>query len=120
MALGKIYIVRNEMIPLMDVLTKVIRLDPDNADAYYNLGILYYNSNDYDNAKRFFNRAIQINNHLNSHLYLAYIFELEGNLDMAIKHLRLRIHYKTGSDDEFAEEARKHLYKLMHPKKTDK
>lgn len=114
MALGKIYIVRDEMINIMNVLTKVINLDPKNSDAYYNLGILYYNSKDYENAKRFFHRAIDIDNHLNSYLYLAYISEIEGELDKAIAYLRKRIHFKTGSDDEFAEEARKHLYKLMH------
>ncbi|MBN2008297.1 tetratricopeptide repeat protein [candidate division KSB1 bacterium] len=115
MALGKIYIVRNEMLPIMDILTKVIKLDPTNTDAYFNLGILYYNSNDIDNAKRFFEKAIEIDNHLNSHLYLAYINELRGDMENAVNELRLRIRYKTGPDDEFAEEARKHLYKIMHP-----
>ena len=118
MALGKIYIVRNEMSNIKDVFNKVIELDPDHSDAYYNLGILYYNSNDYKNASRLFNRAIAIDNHLNSYLYLAYISELEGDLDKAIEYLRKRVHFKTGSDDEFAEEARKHLFKLIQSDST--
>ena len=64
---------------------------------------------------RFFEKAIEIDNHLNSHLYMAYIYELRGDMDNAVKHLRLRIRHKTGPDDEFAEEARKHLFKIMHP-----
>jgi tetratricopeptide (TPR) repeat protein len=120
MALGKIYIVRNEMFPIMDVLTRVIKIDPTNSDAYYNLGILYYNSNDYDNAVRFFEKAIAIDNHLNSHVYLAYIYEARGDVDKAISYLRLRIRNKTGPNDEYAEEARRHLFNLMHPDTVQK
>jgi tetratricopeptide (TPR) repeat protein len=113
MELGKLYIVRNEMFELMDILNRTIELAPRNSNVYYNLGILYYNIKDYKNSKRFFQRAIEIDNHLNSYLYLAYINELEGNIEKAIYYLRQRIHYKTSYEDEFAEEARKHLFKLI-------
>jgi TPR repeat protein len=119
MMLGKIYILRNEFIPITDVLNKIIALDPNNSDAYYNLGILYYNLKDNENAKRFFDRAIEIDNHLNSYLYLAKIYEMSGQKDKAIECLRFRIRNKTGPDDEFYEEARKHLFKLMHPAEKD-
>ncbi|MBD3288259.1 tetratricopeptide repeat protein [candidate division KSB1 bacterium] len=118
MALTKIHIVRNEVMPALNLLEKVIKLDPDRADAFYNLGIVYYNTEDFDNAKRFFKRAIEISNHLNSYLYLAYINEKEGDKEQAIAYLRKRIHYKTGFDDEFAEVAREHLYKLIHQDST--
>ncbi len=114
MALGKIYIVRNEILKIIEIYNRVLELEPNNSDAYYNLGILYYNSKDYDNAEQFLKRAIAIDNHLNSHLYLAYLYEIKGEYDQAIKHLRKRIHYRKGLDDEFAEEARKHLFKLLH------
>ncbi len=114
MALSKVFLVRNNVVQALELLDKVVTHDPLNADAFYNLGIVYYNSEDIENAKRFFKRAIEISNHLNSYLYLAYISEQEGNKEEAIAYLRKRIHFKTGFDDEFAEEARKHLYKLMH------
>lgn len=114
MSLGKIFIMRNEMIDIVSIFNRIIELDPKNSDAYYNLGILYYNAKDYENASRFFQRAIALDNHLNSYLYLAFISEIDGKIDEAVEYLRKRIRYKTGPDDEFAEEARKHLYKLVH------
>lgn len=115
MALGKIYLVRNDILKIIEVFNRVIKLEPNNSDAYYNLGILYYNSEDYDNSYKFLQRAIAIDNHLNSHLYLAYLYEVRGDIENAIKHLRMRIRYRKGFDDVFAEEARKRLYDLMHP-----
>ena len=119
MALGKIYLVRNDILKIIDVFNRVIELAPNNSDAYYNLGILYYNSEDYDNAEKFFKRAIAIDNHLNSHLYLAYLYEIQGDMEKAIYHLRMRIRYRKGLDDVFAEEARKRLYDLMHHDNSD-
>ena len=118
MALGKIYLVRNEILKIIEVFNRVIELEPDNADAYYNIGILYYNSKDFDIAEKLFLRAIAIDNHLNAHLYLAYLYENKGDYDKAIKYLRKRIHYRKGLDDEFAEEARKHLFKLLNRDST--
>ena len=114
MALGKIYLVRNDILKIIEIYNKVLELEPNNSDAYYNLGILYYNSKDYENAEKFLRRAIAIDNHLNAHLYLAYVYEINNNYDKAIEQLRKRIHYRKGLDDEFAEEARKHLFKLLH------
>ncbi len=114
MALGKNYMLKRDVLKIIEVYNRVIALDPYNADAFYNLGVWYYNSEDYKNAERFFRRAIAINNHLNSHLYLAYLYEMQGEMDKAIEHLRYRIKFRKGFDDEFAEEARKHLYNLLH------
>lgn len=117
MALGKIYLARNELLKIIEVYNRVLELEPNNSDAYYNLGILYYNSKDYENAEKFLKRAIAINNHLNAHLYLAYLYEIKGEKDKAIEQLRQRIRYRKGLDDEFAEEARKHLFELLHSEK---
>lgn len=120
MALGKIYLVRNEILKIIEIYNRVIELDSDNSDAYYNLGILYYNSEDYDHAEKFFQKAISLDNHLNSHLYLAYLYEIQGDKDRAIEHLRFRIRNRKGFDDEFAEEARKRLFVLMHSDSSTK
>lgn len=118
MALGKIYLVRNDIIKIIEIFNRVLELQPDNADAFYNLGILYYNTEDYETAEKFFMRAIDLNNHLNANLYLAYLYEAKGNYEKAIEFLRRRIRFRKGADDEFAEEARKHLFKLMHGDST--
>ena len=114
MALGKIYLIRNDILKIIEVFNRVIELDPYNSDAYYNLGILYYNSEDFENAEKFLKRAVAIDNHLNSQLYLAYLYDIKGERDKAIKYLRNRIRFRKGLDDEFAEEARKRLFDLMH------
>jgi len=118
MALGKNYMLKRDVLKIIAVYNRVIALDPNNADAFYNLGVWYYNSEDYENAERFFQRAVAINNHLNSHLYLAYLYEMRGEMDKAIEQLRYRIKFRKGFGDEFAEEARKHLYNLLHPDST--
>ena len=120
MALGKNYMLKRDVLKIIEVYNRVIALEPDNADAFYNLGVWYYNSDDFENAEKFFQRAVAINNHLNSHLYLAYLYEMKGEMDKAIEQLRYRIHYRKGFDDEFAEDARKHLYELLHPDTEDK
>jgi len=120
MGLGKIYLVRNEILKIIEIYNRVLELEPNNSDAYYNLGILYYNSEDYDNAEKLLLRAIAIDNHLNAHLYLAYLYENKQEYDKAIEYLRNRIRYRNGLDDEFAEEAREHLFKLLHHDSTHK
>ncbi|HEX9971729.1 MAG TPA: tetratricopeptide repeat protein [bacterium] len=118
MALGKIYLIRNDIVKIIEIFNRVLELQPKNADAYYNLGILYYNTEDYETAEKFFLRAIDLNNHVNANLYLAYLYEAKGNYEKAIEFLRRRIRFRKGPDDEFAEEARKHLFKLMHGDST--
>lgn len=119
MALGKIYLLRNEILKIIEVFNRVLELQPKNADAFYNLGILYYNTEDFDTAEQLFLRAIELNNHSNANLYLAYLYEAKGDFVKAIEYLRRRIRLRRGPDDEFAEEARKHLFKLMHGDSTD-
>jgi len=118
-ALGKIYLVRNEILKIIEVFNKAIELEPNNSDAYYNLGILYYNSKEFETSEKLLQRAIAIDNHLNAHLYLAYLYETKGDYQKAVEHLRNRIRNRKGFDDEFAEEARKHLFKLMQQDATN-
>ena len=51
---------------------------------------------------------------MNAHLYLAYLYDVQGKKEKAIEHLRERIRQRKGLDDEFAEEARKRLFDLVH------
>ncbi len=38
----------------------VVKIDPSNHIAYYNIGIMYSNLNDFKNAVPFFSKAINI------------------------------------------------------------
>jgi len=117
-ALGRLYVVRNDMLKIVEVYNKIIALQPNNSDAYYNLGILYYNSEDLETSEKLLQRAIAIDNHLNAHLFLAMLYETQGKTEKAIEHFRFRIRNRKGLDDEFAEEARKHLFKLVNQDST--
>ena len=125
MNLGKIYISANKVLPVINTYKKIIEINPTKSNAYYNLGILYYNTKEYESALKLFQRAIKIDNHPDSHLYSAYIFEKMYKAEKdsikrteyfenAIHHLRLRIRNRRGQDDQYAETAREHLFYLLH------
>lgn len=113
MMLGRIFVTKNELLQTLPLFEHILALDPANADAYYNLGIAYYNQENDTTAIRFFERALQLNDHADARLYLAYIYERRKDMDKAIHYLRERIRLSTGDDDVFAGEARKHLYEVL-------
>jgi tetratricopeptide (TPR) repeat protein len=112
-SLGEIYVARGLPKKIFATYEKILQHNPNDADAYYNLGIYYYNSEDVHTAVKFFKKAIKVGNHLNSRLYLAKIAEKQKKISEAITYLRERIRLKTGDEDAYAEEARRHLYELM-------
>lgn len=71
--------------PAKEQYEKVIAITPKNADAYYTLGVCYQKIGDLDRARRSFQVAVKLNQHVNSHFYLAKIAEAKGELDVAIK-----------------------------------
>ena len=110
--LGKMAIAGGDIYEVMRVYNAILDIDPDNADAYYNLGVYYYNQGDLDHAEQFFSRAVGLSNHADSHLYLGHICQSRGEEQRAIEHYRERLRRKKGPDDHYAEEARKRLFEL--------
>ncbi len=113
MALGRIYVENGDVPKLLPLFETIVRLDPRNVEAFYNLGITYYHRNDLDSAMRFFQRALQIADYPDAHLYLAQIYERRADTTAALRHLRARIRLSSGDDDVYAAEARQHLYRLL-------
>lgn len=113
MALAKYYVVKHEQLKVLEISERLLTLQPQNADIFYNLGIAYYDSEDDDNAIQFFKRAITLNNHRNARLYLAHIYERRGDIPTAIHYLRERLRLREDDKDLYADEAGKHLYKLL-------
>ena len=116
LALGKLYTFRNDVLNIIRVYRRVLEIDPEYADAYYNLGIAYYNDGQADEAIRFFERAIALANQADSHFYLGMIYVERGETDRAIASFRERIRLRQGAEDAFAEEARKTLEELLRQK----
>ncbi len=115
MFLGKLASAKRDFLELTRIYETIFRIAPHNADAYYNLGIYYFQNDDMDNAEKLFVRAVRLNNHTDSHLYLGQIYESRGQTDRAIEEYRLRIRGKKGAADRFADVAREHLFNLTKP-----
>ena len=64
-------------------------LDADFADAHCNLGAVYYNRGDREQARRHFERCLRLDpTHVESHFNLANLLEEEGCNEMALHHYR--------------------------------
>ena len=113
--LGKMAVAENDIHNVIRIYNRILEIDPANEIAHYNLGVYYFNLGQIDTAERFFNRAVQLGNHVDSHLYLGHIYLSQGKKDLAIEEYRIRIRLKKGPDDPYADEARKHLYALTRP-----
>ena len=49
-----------EPLKAMDYLQKSLKLDPLNGNAYLNLGIIFLDKNQFDNAIKMFDHALSI------------------------------------------------------------
>ena len=118
MAMSKLYIARSDVEQIIEIYEKILKMDPLNAEAFYNLGITYYHIEDFETSARFFERAIQVNNHLDSHYSLGLVLKELGETDRAIENFRVRVRRKRDNDDPVAEAARQQLYELTHAEET--
>jgi len=64
----------------------VVRINPENATGYYNLGICYHKTGDLEHAMRSFEVATEKESMPNAHFYLAKLNEETGEKDKATKH----------------------------------
>lgn len=69
-----------------DVLEELVRREPDNAEAYFQLGLAHIGLRDYAAAARALERAVELDpRHLEARLKLAGIYEFQGHLDQALE-----------------------------------
>ncbi len=116
MELGKFYINTTQYPKAQKIFRKLVQKDSTDAVAIYNLGVIAFLKGKPDEAIPYFEKALACGDVVNSYLYLAKIYEQKGEIDGAIYFLRKRIHFKSGPNDPFAEEARKHLVILLNRK----
>jgi tetratricopeptide (TPR) repeat protein len=113
--LGKMAVGQADFDRIVATYNHILEIDPKNVEAYYNLGVFYFNAGDVQNAERFFVRAVEVGNSLDAHLYLGHIYQSKGQIDKAIEEYRLRIRNNRGPDDTFADEARRRLFEITKP-----
>jgi Flp pilus assembly protein TadD len=60
MELAKFYFMNSRYDEAIDGFRKVLARNPGNAEAYYNLGLIYENKNDVDEARAMYEKALAI------------------------------------------------------------
>ncbi len=80
------YINQRNMSQAISELEYAIHLDPDFADPYYKLGVVYQQIGGTEQALTYFNQYLKFKpDHLDTQLRLMRIFYLTGRLDKAIE-----------------------------------
>ena len=59
--LGKLYYNMNEISEAKDIFIKIARINPNNSNARYSLGLIYEKENDYENALTEFEVVLLLN-----------------------------------------------------------
>ena len=73
----------------IDLLSDVVKASPKNADAHNLLGFSHRKKGDYDNAFKYYDRALSINpDHKGAHEYIGQAFLEKKNLPKAKWHLK--------------------------------
>ncbi|MCC7429416.1 tetratricopeptide repeat protein [bacterium] len=103
---GRFYLLKKELGKALEFYHRVVTLDPNHTEAYYNLGVACYRNGQTKEAEKFFLKAIQVNNHLDSHFYLASIYYQKNEKEKALKLINKRITLSPGPSDKFIENAR--------------
>jgi tetratricopeptide (TPR) repeat protein len=60
MELGKFYFLNNKFDEAVKEFEMVLEINPQNAEAYYNIGLICEASNDLEKAKQMYAKALQI------------------------------------------------------------
>jgi tetratricopeptide (TPR) repeat protein len=103
--LASIYLKIKEPEQAIGLYKILLKSEPDNAELNYNLGICDFHMKNYDSAMQHFFKAIKINDHTDSYLYIASIYKLRKDYEKALYYFRERVKRKSGNDDEYARQA---------------
>lgn len=85
---GKKAIEAQDWNKAIELLSKAVQAEPDNADAHNFLGYAYRKTGKFDASFAQYNEALKLNpNHKNAHEYMGEAYLLTGDLPKAERHL---------------------------------
>ncbi|HDL18185.1 MAG TPA: tetratricopeptide repeat protein, partial [Bacteroidetes bacterium] len=120
-ALGKLYITEQKYEEARHLFMQMALNFPEKADKIqFNLGVAVFHGGDTLAAKSIFEKIAEKKLNPDVYLYLAQIAEQNSEIDLAISYLRKRIRENRGLNDQYKEEARKHLVVLLRRKAEGK
>ncbi|MEJ2545616.1 MAG: tetratricopeptide repeat protein [Calditrichaceae bacterium] len=117
--LASIYLRISRIDDAKVLFDKLMEMNPNNSDNYYNLGVVYYQKKELNKALDYFLKAIDIDENLDSYLYAAVIYLEQGNKEKALKYFRERVKRMTGEDDQYAKEAMQGIRTVLEEMKSD-
>ncbi|MBE7706536.1 MAG: tetratricopeptide repeat protein [Cyanobacteria bacterium SIG30] len=68
-----------------DFLKKTVEVNSNNKEAHFDLGVVYFDEKDYDNAKKHFQIVVENQKNAKAHNYLGLIYQIEGKFHEAIE-----------------------------------
>jgi len=84
--LGRLYYLNSQIDEAIDVLRKLLEIEPDNLEANINLGLCFEEKKDYSKAQGYYQKVVSLNpNHIISHLSLASLYQRQGSIEEAVK-----------------------------------
>ncbi len=110
---GKFHILQFDYPAALRAFVKADSIKPGQAVTHYNLGITYFKLKDYGNAEIHFQKAVDINDYPDAHLYLGVIYQQRGEYETALAHFRHRVKIKRGDDDYYALQAMKGIQECL-------
>jgi len=91
---GRAYLVAGDYAKAIESFKETIKLKPNSAEAYFNLGLAYRMSGDYKNAIESYKEAIRIKPYFKTYNNLGVAYETSGDYKNAIESYKEAIRIK--------------------------
>jgi len=117
--LGSLYMKTGKFDKAEKIYTELQREYPDDSNAWYNLGALYYTMGEYKKSLDYFKTSIHMDENLDAYLYTALAYRQLGDDSSALHYFRERVRRKTSDDDPYAREAMKGIREILEKQQND-
>jgi len=89
--LSEAYAMRQNHAEIIKTFEEGIEKMPANSELHFYMGVSHQKTGQWAEAVPWFGKAIELDDHLNSHYYMARWYEKQGNRKMAVHHWKKRV-----------------------------